>query len=228
MIRSAAVAALVLAATPIAAAERTFPVTAFDRVAVEGSPEVTVTTGHNENVRVSGDPAAIDRLDIRVENNVLKIGRKHDALSWTWSDHGRVRIAVAAPMVRGVDVAGSSAVTVDRVKGREFAANIAGSGSLTVAALDADRTSFDVSGSGTVAAAGRCNIGSAKIAGSGEMKLAGLRCATLSASIAGSGSIAAFASQTATLATMGSGDITLTGGARCTVSTAGSGRAKCS
>lgn len=228
MIRHAAAILLFTAATPLVAAERTFPVTAFDRVAVEGSPEVTVTTRHNENVEAGGDAAALDRLDIRVENNVLKIGRKRDALSWSWSDHGRVRIAVAVPMVRGVDVAGSSAVTVDRVKGREFAVAIAGSGSLTVAALDADRTSFDISGSGTVTAAGRCNVGAAKIAGSGELKLAGLKCATLSASIAGSGSIDAFATQTATLSTMGSGNIKLTGGARCTVSTAGSGKATCS
>ncbi len=228
MIRHAAAVLILAAAAPAAAAERTFPVTAFDRVAVEGSPDVVVTTQHNESVHATGDATALDRLDIRVENNVLKIGRKRDSLGWSWGDHGRVHIAVAVPMVRGVDVAGSSAVTVDRVKGREFAAAIAGSGSLAVAALDADRTSFDISGSGTVTAAGRCNTGSAKIAGSGELKLSGLKCATLSASIAGSGTIDAFATQTATLATMGSGDITLTGGARCTVSTAGSGRAKCS
>lgn len=229
MIRLFAAAALgtSLLAAPVAAAERSFPVTDFHGVTLAGSPDVTVTTGRTASVRASGSDAALDRLEIVVEGGTLKIGTRH-GLDWSWRDHGPVRIAITVPMLRSVDVAGSGDVIVDSVRVRDFAANITGSGSLRVAALDADMTSFNIAGSGTITAAGRCGAGTAKIAGSGELKLAALHCATLSASIAGSGSIDAFATQTATLATMGSGDIRLTGGARCTVSSAGSGTAHCS
>ena len=226
MIRLAAVA--LLAATPALAAERSYPVAGFDKLALEGSPDVTVTTGKAVGVHATGDEAVLDKLDVRVEGGVLKIGHKRTGFNWDWGNHVRTRFAITVPMLRAVDIAGSGAVTVDRVKAPDFAGNIAGSGSLKVAALDAERTKFDISGSGTMTAAGRCGAGSAEIAGSGDLKLSTLRCATLSASIAGSGSIDAFATQTATLSIMGSGDIRLTGGARCTVSSAGSGKTHCS
>ena len=228
MIRLAAAVAVLLAATPALAAERTFPVGAFDKLALEGSPEVVVTTGQAVGVRATGDAEALDRLDVRVEGGTLRIGHKREGWNWSWGNHGRTRFQITVPMLRAADVAGSGDVTVDRVKTHDFAANIAGSGSLHVATLDADAASFKVSGSGTVTASGRCGTGAAKIAGSGDLKIAGLKCATLSASVAGSGSIDAFATQTATLATMGSGDIRVAGGARCTVSSAGSGKARCS
>lgn len=224
----AIVLAALLATAPAAAAERSFAVGGFDRLALEGSPDVAVTTGGAVGVRATGDAEALDRLDVRVEGGTLKIGHKREAWNWSWGSHGRIRFAVTVPTLRGVDIAGSGGVAIDRVRVHDFAGAISGSGSLTVAALDAETASFAIAGSGRATAAGRCGTGSAKIAGSGDLHLAGLKCATLSASIAGSGSIDAFATQTATLATMGSGDITLAGGARCTVSTAGSGRAKCS
>ncbi len=216
----------VLLAAPAVAAERTFPVGTFDRIAVGGSQEVTVTTGHAPTVRASGETEALDRLDIRVEGGVLKIGSKHDAM-WSWRNHGPVRVAVTVPMVRGVDLAGSGSVAVDKVKTPDFDGQLSGSGRLAVAAFDADRVQLGVSGSGTATLAGRCGSLKANLAGSGDLKLGGLRCDTISASTAGSGSIEAQATKTAALSTMGSGDINLTGGARCTVSTAGSGRVNC-
>ncbi len=224
---AAAVLAAAAAAAPVAAADRNFPVTDFSGIDLGGSPDVTVVTGRTASVRASGSTEALDRLEIGVAGGTLKIGTKH-GLDWSWRDHGRVTIAVTVPMLRAVDVSGSGDVVVDRVKSHDFTAAIAGSGSLRVVALDADMTNFSIAGSGSVTAAGRCSAGSAKIRGSGDLRLSGLKCTTLSASIAGSGSIDAYATQTATLATMGSGDIRVAGGARCTVSTAGSGKAVCS
>ncbi len=227
MIRLAA-AIVLLATSPALAAERSFPVGGFDKIALDGSPEVVVTTGHGVDVRASGDAEALDRLDVRVEGGTLRIGHKRTGMNWSWGSHPRTRFVVTVPMLHAADIAGSGSVSVDRIKARDFAGNIAGSGSLRVTALDVDTASFAVAGSGMAMATGRCGSGVAKISGSGDVKLGDLRCATFSGSVAGSGSIDAFATQTATLATMGSGNIRVTGGARCTVSSAGSGRATCS
>jgi hypothetical protein len=223
-----ATAALLTAAAPAFADERDFPVGGFDRLAAGGSANITVTTGARASVRATGEAAALDHLDIRVEGDTLKVGTKRDSLWSGWRNHGRVQIAVTVPMIRAVDLAGSGTVTVDRIKVRDFDASIGGSGRLNVAMLDSDMAKFDVAGSGDMTIAGRCGSAKASIAGSGDLKLSGLKCATFSASVAGSGRIDAYASQTATLSTMGSGDINLTGGARCSVSTAGSGKARCS
>ena len=226
MIRLAVAAALL--ASPALAAERSFNVSGFDRLAASGSPEVTVTTGQAARVRATGDAADLDTLDVRVEDGTLKIGRKKEGWNWSsWKDRGPVRITVTVPMLRSVEAAGSGSVTVDRIKTAEFAGKLAGSGSLRLPSIDAGSVVFESAGSGSITATGRCRSGSAKIAGSGNLKLAGLKCETMSASIAGSGQIDAFATRTANLSTVGSGDISLAGGARCTVSTAGSGRARC-
>ena len=134
MNRPLAVAALsLLAAAPAAAAERNFPVGGFDRLALEGSPDVTVVTGRAPSVRATGDADALDRLDVHVEGGTLRIGHKRNGWNWDWGRHARTHVEVTVPMLRGVDTAGSGDVRVDRIKVRDFAGAIAGSGSLTVA-----------------------------------------------------------------------------------------------
>jgi len=220
-------AAVLATAVPALADERNFPVSDFHGLALAGSPDVTLTTGRAASVHAVGAAAALDRLEIRVENGTLKIGNKR-GLDWSWRDQGPVRIAVTVPMIRSIDVTGSGNVKADVIKVKDFTGAISGSGNIDIVALDADMVSLAIAGSGDISATGRCGAGTAKIAGSGDMKLDGLKCATLSASIAGSGNIRVVATQTANLSMIGSGDITLTGGARCTVSSAGSGKARCS
>ncbi len=222
-----AAAIVVLVAAPALAAERNVAVGSFDKLAVAVPADVAVATGRGGSVRVSGAEADLDRLDIRVDGSTLTIGST-PGIDWRWRSGAKVRIAVTVPMLRAVDLAGSGGIVVDRIRTPDFAASLAGSGAVRVGAVDARTVKLSSSGSGTIEAAGRCGAGRAEIAGSGGIRIAGLKCATLSASVAGSGTIDAYATQTATLATMGSGDINVAGGARCTVSSAGSGRAHCS
>lgn len=219
-------AAATLLAAPAIGAELRVPVGNFDRIALGGSPDVTVTTGRTASVVATGDQRALDRLDIRVDRGTLKIGPKRGN-NWNWRDYGKVRVAVGVPMVRGVELGGSGTVSVDRVKTPDFAAEIGGSGSIRVAALDTGKASFSIGGSGNVDVAGRCDSASIDIAGSGSARLGGLRCRTLSASVAGSGNIDANASATASVTVAGSGDVRVGGGAKCAVSKHGSGSVNC-
>ena len=74
---------------------RDFPVGAFQKVVLAGHNDVVVTVGGNPSVRAEGDKAAIDRLDIKVENGELTIGTKpHSGWSWNFggSHHNRGRL----------------------------------------------------------------------------------------------------------------------------------------
>ena len=148
MIRPIAAAILAAVAVPALAAEQSFPVGGFDRIALGGSPDVTVTTGKAVSVRASGEQQALDRLDIRVEGGVLKIGTKRGDWNWSWRDHGKVSIAVTVPMVRGVELGGSGTVSVDRIRVPAFTAEVGGSGAIRVAALDAQTAKFSLAGFG--------------------------------------------------------------------------------
>jgi hypothetical protein len=227
MIRFAIASALIAFAAPAYADEQRFPVPSFDRIALGGSPEVTVTTGRSIGVVATGSRRALDRQDIRVERGTLKIGNKHGDWSMFRGPADKVRIVVGVPMVRGVDVGGSGTVTVDRVKVPAFGAAVGGSGSIRIVTLDTGTANFSVGGSGNIDAAGRCDSASADIGGSGSLRLAGLKCATLNVSIAGSGNVDANAARTASISIAGSGDARIAGGAHCSVSKAGSGRVTC-
>jgi len=222
----AAAAAAMVGATQAQAAERNFTVTGFDEIEVAGPFDVVVNVGKGPSVRAVGEADDLDRLKIEVEGRELGIGTKERR--WNdWSRTQPIRIFVTVPALKGVSLAGSGDVQVDRVRGEEFAGAIAGSGNLTIAALNTTAAKFSIAGSGDLVASGSCRTASASIAGSGDVNLSGLRCQSLTAKVAGSGNIDANATQTAKVSIMGSGDVTVAGGAKCDVSKMGSGSVRC-
>ncbi len=218
-------AAVALAGTANAA-ERRFDATGFDRVSAAGSEDVAVTTGKGFSVVATGSSEHLDALDIRVEDGTLKIGRKNRFWgSWS-SDNTRIAVTVPTPL-KGVKLAGSGNVNVDRGAGPAFNGELAGSGNLKIATIDSPVVELTLAGSGNIAAAGRCGAGKIAVAGSGDAALEGLACASLDVRVAGSGNVNAHASQTANLRVTGSGNVRVRGGARCQISKTGSGSMDC-
>jgi hypothetical protein len=208
---------------------RDFQVGAFDRVELAGSQNVIVKVGGAPSAYAEGDTGLLERLEVKVENGVLRIGMKKGNWSFGWSkDRGPITVHVTAPSLRGAEVAGSGDMKVDKVEGDDFAASIAGSGELEVASLTAKTTNFSIAGSGGVTAAGSADSTDISIAGSGDVRAAGLQVKRAKVSIAGSGNVEAKAMETADISIMGSGDVVITGGAKCNVSKMGSGDARCS
>jgi hypothetical protein len=207
---------------------RDFQVGAFDRVELAGSQNVIVKVGGAPSAYAEGDTGLLERLEVTVENGVLKIGQKKGKWSFGWSkDHGPVTVHVTAPSLKGAEVAGSGDMKIDTVQSDDFAASIAGSGELEVASLRAKSTSFSIAGSGGVSASGTAETADFSIAGSGDVRAGGLEVKRAKVSIAGSGNVEAKAMETADISIMGSGDAVVTGTAKCNVSKMGSGDARC-
>ncbi|MFN3371047.1 MAG: head GIN domain-containing protein [Sphingomonadaceae bacterium] len=223
---SLALALLLSAAAPALAAERSFAVGSFDRIILTGSPDVDVRVGPAPSVVARGEPADLDRLDIRVEKGVLLIGTRPN--SWNWRTRAGVRIEVSAPSLNAATINGSGDMAVDRLAGGPFTGRIGGSGDMRLPSLDATRLSLVVSGSGSITAAGTCDSADLQVSGSGDVLAERLTCRTLTAGVTGSGRIVARATETAELSVTGSGDIKASGGARCTTRTTGSGTIRCS
>lgn len=214
-------------AVPAWAATRTFTVTGFEKVASAGSFDVIVTTGKALSVRAEGDEAALDRLEVKVEDRTLKLGTKSRVWGWGDTDMGKVRIYVTAPAITGAALAGSGDMKIDRLTGNDAKLRVAGSGDLTVGNVSTSALGISVAGSGNVTAAGRCSTASVSIAGSGDVSMPNLKCETISAKVAGSGNVEAFATGSGTVSVAGSGDVRIAGGAKCKVSKVGSGDVVC-
>lgn len=207
---------------------RSFQVAAFDRISLTGSSNVVVTVGGAPSVRAEGDTALLEKLEVRVENGVLRIGYKKGSWSFGWrKDHGPVTVHVSAPSLTGAEVAGSGDMRIDRVEGGDFAGEVAGSGEIQLASLRARNASFAIAGSGGVTARGTAETASFEIAGSGDVHAGGLQVKRAKVSIAGSGNVEAQAVETANVDIMGSGDVVITGGAKCSVNKMGSGDVRC-
>lgn len=207
---------------------RDFQVGAFDQVELAGSQNVIVKVGGAPSAYAEGDTGLLERLEVKVENGVLKIGQKKGKWSFGWSkDHGGIVVHVTAPSLKGAEVAGSGDMKIDTVQGDRFAAAIAGSGELEVGSLRAKSTSFSIAGSGGVSAAGAAETADFEIAGSGDIRAGGLEVKRAKVSIAGSGNVAAKAMETADISIMGSGNADIAGTAKCSVSKMGSGNARC-
>lgn len=206
---------------------RSFDVRGFDRVSLRGSDNVVVRVGTAESVTATGPNAVLDKLEIKVVDGELRIGReKHWGFNWS-SDHKPTVITVTVPQLRGASIAGSGDMKVDRVQATSFEGSVAGSGNLAIGALQADAASLKIAGSGDALVAGTAKSMDVSIAGSGNLDARGLKSERAKISIAGSGDVRAAVSDEAVVSIVGSGDVDIAGKPRCRVTKMGSGDVRC-
>ena len=207
-------------------ASRSFAANGFTGVELRGPDDVDVKAGQNFAVTAEGDPKVLDKLDIRVVDGTLRVGRKDSKEQWFGNDHG-ARVHVVMPKLISAAVKGSGNLTAQRGEG-DFDGAIAGSGNLTVADLRANAAELSIAGSGDLSVAGTASKLSASIAGSGDIDAKRLTAASADVSIAGSGNVLGTVKGPASISIVGSGDAELGGGAKCSVNAVGSGEAHCS
>jgi Putative auto-transporter adhesin, head GIN domain len=207
---------------------RSFAVGKFDAVALNGSDEVRVISGPVMSVSATGAVSDLDKLDIRVEGNALKIGRKSGSWSTGWRNRSRgIVVTVTTPTLLGAAVNGSGDMTVDRVDTETFQAAVKGSGNLDLNSVKAKKLEFAVDGSGNLNATGTADSAQIAVGGSGDFDAKGLTATRAQIAVRGSGNASMSVSGDAAIAVSGSGDVDVQGTDRCTINKSGSGEANC-
>lgn len=219
-------ALLLTAVAPALAAERSFPVGGFQRVSASGAENITIATGKPVSVVATGAVRDLDRLDIRVEGDTLKIAHKKG--NWNDWSNGSVMISVTVPALHGVRMSGSGDITADSGGGPAFAITATGSGDVRVGRINSPAVSISTSGSGDVTATGKCTTIDVGVSGSSNIDAGALHCIDAEVKISGSGDVKLNATGKANIRISGSGDVTVTGGARCQSRASGSGDVACS
>ena len=210
------------------AATRSFTVTGFDKVRVEGAYNVEVRTGRGPSAQATGDARALDRVSVQVQGTTLVI--KPDRSSWTgWpgEEIGGVSLVVTAPALSSASLNGSGDIKINRMAAPRVDIAIAGSGDIAVASIAGDRLRLDVMGSGTATLAGQAAIGLVTIQGAGNVAAAGLTIADADVTVAGAGDVALSATRSAKVKASGSGKVVIGGKAACAVSNRGAGQVSC-
>ncbi len=198
----------------------------FKAVALTGPDDVVITQASNFSVRAEGDPKAIKRLKLYVQNGVLHVGRQ-DRKSWFGGNDEGATVHVTLPALGNMALIGSGNMRADRLAGKEVKAELTGPGGLTIGQLDADMAYLSVTGSGDLEVVGRAKSAKLNATGSGNIRAERLNAGRVALDLIGSGDIYVHASEDATISLMGTGDAHVVGTTACKVSAVGTGEAHC-
>ncbi|HEY0412913.1 MAG TPA: head GIN domain-containing protein [Allosphingosinicella sp.] len=219
---------LLLASAPAAAAERSYFVTDFDRIQVDGPFEVSLVTGHASGARAIGSSDALERVIVEVQGHTLRIHSNPSA----WGGYpgraaGTVRIEASTRELRAAAVIGSGRLDIDGARGLRVDLSLSGSGRLTAEAVDADNLIVGLLGSGRLTLAGQAKQLRATIQGSGDLAAESLRADDASILADTAGTVAVQVIRAAKVTAAGAGDVTVLGTRDCTIDARGSGRVSC-
>jgi hypothetical protein len=228
MSRTAAFAALaafacLVAAEPALAAERTFSITSFDRIRIDGPYRVKLTTSVAPFARVTGSSAAIDRVSVEVQGRTLVV---HTSQS-SWGGYpgqpvGPVEIAVGTHELTSAYLNGAGSLAIDRVKGLSFELYVQGSGSAAIGDMAVDQLKLGMSGAGSASVAGSAAKVTAVVRGTSSLDASALAVKDGTLAAEGSAVIKANVSNSAKIDARGTAAVEIAGRPACTIKAEGS------
>jgi hypothetical protein len=227
-IMPASFALTLLAAAPAAAADRSFTVSDFDRIQVEGPFEVVLTTGKAPSARATGSTQALDRISVDVQGRMLRIRPDRSGRGgYPGEGTDAVRLLVSTHGLRSAGVLGSGSLAVDTVKAMRFDISVSGSGRIGIGRIEADALVIGLVGSGSIKAAGAAKTLRATIQGSGDLAAGALTAGDADIKADTSGTIEIAVRGSARVTATGAGDTVISGHPACTVKALGSGLVRC-
>jgi hypothetical protein len=216
-------ALLLAAAAPVHAAERSFSVTSFDRVRVDGPFRVTVSTGVAPFASVSGSAAAIDRVSVGVQGRTLVV--RSNPSSWggyPGQAIGPVEIRVGTHELAAAFLNGAGALAIDRVKGLSFELSVQGSGSAGIGNATVDQFRIGINGAGSATVSGVAPKMTAVLRGTSTLDASALAVKDANLGAEGASVIRASASNSAKVDARGTASVEVSGDPACTVTALGS------
>jgi len=217
-------AALVLLAAPAAATERTYSVTSFDRIRIDGPYQVSLKTNVAPFAKASGAQASLDGVSIKVEGRTL-IVRSDTSGGWggfPGEGRGPVTITLGTHDLSNAWVNGAGGLNIDKVKGLTFDLAIQGSGVARIDEVNVDQMRLGLSGSATTRLAGKALKLTATVRGSSSLDAEGLAVKDAVIGAEGPSLVRAAVSGTAKVDAIGLASVTLAGAPSCILKTQGS------
>lgn len=215
-------------AAPAVAAERTYGLTSFDRIRVEGPFRVTVIKGPSPSAKTVGSERALDRVTVKQEGRTLTI--RPDMSAWGGYPGEQVApatVSVTVPELSTAILLGSGSLDIDGMSGLRVMLNVEGSGRLRVGNVTADNLSLGLLGAGSVDLAGTVKTATAIVRGAAEIHADQLTVADLTLTTESAGTVAMRATRSAKVTASGMGETRVEGKAACAVSRLGVGPVSC-
>ena len=210
-------------AAPAHAADRSYSVTNFDQVRVQGPYKVSLVTGVAPYARASGSVQALDGISIDVSSQILTIRRNSSASGgYPGQPAGPVEIEIGGHDLRSASILGTGSLDISAVKGMTFALTVEGAGAARVGNIDVDQLKLWLAGSASATLSGTAKSATFLVRGTSALDAAAL--SVKDAVIGGEGPalIRANVSNSAKVTAQGVSQIILAGAPACTVRASGS------
>ena len=214
---------LAATASPAVAAERSFSVTSFDRVRVEGPFAVRLVTGKAPFARASGSPQGLDGVAVEINGKTLVI--RPNRSSWggyPGQQRGPVEISVGTHELNSAVLNGSGSLAINTVRGLAFDLTIQGAGTATIDEVNVDRLTTGIAGAGSARLAGKALKFTAVVRGTSSLDAGGLQVKDLKVGAEGPTVVRAVATNSADVTARGLAAVTLGGDPPCKVVAEGS------
>lgn len=221
-------AALAAFAAPAPAADRTYSVTDFDRIVVEGPYVVRLVTGRPTAASASGPQDAIERVSIDVTGQTLRIRR--NSSYWggnAGAQQGVLTVTLSTRNLRSVRLIGPARFEVDGVRGQRVDLVVEGAGRLVATNIAAETLELGLRGGGRLDLAGRAGVLRADFQGTGDVSAAGLTADNATIMTTTMGSVSLGVRTSATVTANGIGEVVISGRPACTVRGQSAGQVRC-
>lgn len=213
---------LVAAASSSSAAglPRSFTISSFDRVRIEGDYVVSLVTNRAPFARAEGNAADLDAIDLRVEGRTLVLRQR--------SNRGGdgsgppVRIALGTPDIRSATLAGAGSLRIDRMGGLSADVAVQGPGQVSVEDVQADRLTAGIQGSGSLTLGGKVKSASLVARGTAVLAATGLAADEVTVAAEGGSQVEVRALSRAAVTAAGPVQVRLLGKPACTLRVSGS------
>ena len=189
--------------------------TGFERIRLQGSPDIKYTQGKTWSVRVKAPKSLISKVVTRKEGNCLVVSLKNTGFFSREGRNSDVTVYVTSPDLIGVEVQGSGDFeSKTHVDTDNLDISLRGSGDINFYDIICDRLKTSVVGSGDLEikkiVAQQSVI---ELVGSGDVKIRQSKVHQTQIELKGSGDVKVHCDNcgTVTCRLVGSGDITLSG-----------------
>jgi hypothetical protein len=208
-------APLLCLAAAAPAQERSFMVSGFERLRVDGPFEVEVARGSPRAVAL-GDGRALDRIAVRVEGGtmVVSAGPLRSEMRGAAAE-ALPKLRVSVPGLSAVAVNGGGRVRVAEMRGTRLDLSMTGAGSLEVAAIKGDALRASLTGAGAMTLGGTTARARIRSRGAGSVDASALTADEADLVSESSGDISINVRYSALATALGTGGIRIAGNPEC-------------
>jgi len=201
---------------------KSYDISDFENINLIGSGNIFLTQGKEYSLNIQADKNIIEKLNVEVQGDTLKIGD----VGFLLFNINPIKIYITMPEVTSVRIGGSGSIqTQNTINSQDLSLIVDGSGKINTN-LNVEKLSTKILGSGSATYIGKANEHNIKIEGSGSIKAFDLTNKITNINIIGSGSTQVSPTDNLNVKISGSGSVKYQGNPTIDQSISGSGSVK--